>query len=657
MNPIYFIALREMANIGFSDSGAVEEIGSNIMYRYTNMDFIGRGTFGTVYKARIISADSDTYTESDFVALKVMQIGINSVIIADQRSWMTAVRRLRQLTELTHEHLVAYHKVSITKAAGGVIVELAMDYHEGGDLASFLKEAKKDEKLLNNWGKVIRFAKEIARGVEFLHRNGFIHGDLKPANILLHILHSGTEWLVIGDLDDLVQMEESATCSADFTHLRGTTRYMSPEMLRKFSQSGTEPPGRKTDTWSLGCIILDMAETWKRVTTRRLIKNGKIVNAGVELTGYAVQIIDGYVPFVSGEFGELFSSIIRQCLRINTASRLSVKELLRKLQSNVIVFLACRGFEFRSFLIYDPLADSVHVQQVPHAPEFSGLPCFDYRQLSVNGTKILFKEQMRENRSGVPKAKFHLWNVNEETWCQYEPINSLNMHPATSLVAVDDKVYFWDRDEIFREIDISTYLTGVPYRESVASAENPNVPFSSFLLPAQAVARSGQQIFYATIRSLYQYDTVTKEWKFQSNMPHPCLDFAMAVVDRCVYIIGGRVQERSDHFATTACVRLNLDTGAWEKIKPLRQPRLNHAACVILDRIYVCGGRYTEKEHALDLEMYDTKRVCDAEWSTVTLSPNDANVLSNWATERNESWQRITALSVNLDDDTLPLNS
>ncbi|XP_055356155.1 fibroblast growth factor receptor 2-like [Paramacrobiotus metropolitanus] len=208
-----------MEGTGFRNSGVVEEIGSNIQYRYTKDDFIGRGAFGIVYKAKVRKAlfRFRIPSEPDFLAVKVMHVGIKTGTASDQENWMTAAQRLRQLPGLKHKHIVRYHKFSITNSSGGVIVELPMDYHKGY-LASFLREVENSSTLLkggesgNNWEKVFQFANDMTQGLQFLHRKG--------------------EKLVIGDLDDLVQMKESATCSADISQLRGTTRYRSPEMLR-----------------------------------------------------------------------------------------------------------------------------------------------------------------------------------------------------------------------------------------------------------------------------------------------------------------------------------------------------------------------------------------------------------------------------------------
>ncbi|XP_055352308.1 uncharacterized protein LOC129598434 [Paramacrobiotus metropolitanus] len=309
-----------------------------------------------------------------------------------------------------------------------------MDYHHKGDLASILKDGLRAEWLLNSYASLYRFTEDITHGLEFLHGKGIIHGDLKPQNILLNALQRGSERLVIGDLDDLVQIKENATCSGDISQLRGTARYMSPEMLRKFWGLEPEPPGRKTDIWSLGCIILEMVETFERVPKQRLAKNGDVVDAGSQLTNYqySTLIVDGYVPFVSNDIDKNLTGIIRECLDIVSGTRISANKLLQRLRNkSVIVLLESGGYAISSqkFWIFDPLTHSAKVEEVFHEPTAYDFKRTGYQPplIAAAGGSILFIVKVLDEDNGTgSKAIFHFWNVGKKEWYTCVPVHSVN---------------------------------------------------------------------------------------------------------------------------------------------------------------------------------------------------------------------------------------
>ncbi|XP_055354626.1 uncharacterized protein LOC129600206 isoform X2 [Paramacrobiotus metropolitanus] len=268
-----------------------------------------------------------------------------------------------------------------------------MDYHEG-DLASFLMEAKQNQNLLNSYNKVAQLVACIARGLEFLHENNIIHGDLKPGNILVAVAEGGRRKLLISDLDDFVQMQGNVTCSADISQMRGTKRYMSPEMLKKFSQAETDSPGRKTDIWSLGCIILEMDQISSGVLEIQLVKDGNVVNAGDNLSNdqYAIKIMDGYMPVVGGGNAPNSADLIRKCLDPVAANRISSKELLHELRNKqVIVLFPCDcEIDYAFFIIlFDPATGSLNPKK--SSQKTNHLWPTEGSQPAVNGNRYLIR--------------------------------------------------------------------------------------------------------------------------------------------------------------------------------------------------------------------------------------------------------------------------
>ncbi|XP_055342054.1 uncharacterized protein LOC129590721 isoform X2 [Paramacrobiotus metropolitanus] len=506
------------------------------------------------------------------------------------------------------------------------------------DMAAFLREARQNQNLLNGYKKIVNFVESIAEGLDFLHNIGIIHGDLKPENILVKVAGSGCKTFVISDLDDTVQLEGSVTRSADISQLRGTIRYMSPEVLKKLTQLEAEAPGRKTDIWSLGCIILELAQISSGERRKRLIKSGNVVDIEDNLTEnqYAAKIIEGFVPYVSEDNAPLFAGLIRKCLNDIAAERISAKEILFSMlkEKEVIVFFAYGCKVDRTFLVLllDPATGSLNAQiAATKLSPFIWLST-EFRQLS--DTEILFAERVDLPNSQI--TKLHFWNAGEGTW--RELTLSSGMHLDTRLVMVNRKGYYWDRNGHFTELDTYTGRT-VTLNSPLAKT---GVDFS-----VSAAARCGKRIYYGTPFSLHQYDTVADEWEALQKLPIWLTEFAMAVVNSYVYIIGGRVS--GDARASAGCIRQNMNNRLWEEMKPLRQPRYRHAACVIKEKIYVCGGIGAKGEHALTVEFYDTK--CDEGWSTVGLRKKGIQLLSDLVSKCTEHFEFMSAMSVHLDGD------
>ncbi|XP_055329748.1 uncharacterized protein LOC129582282 [Paramacrobiotus metropolitanus] len=682
-----------MGNSNSVTDDTVQHIGRTMQYRYSHVDdFIGKGSYGIVYKAKVVKRGD--YAGDDFVAVKVMQICITSEALADHDNLEEAVRKLKKLIALSHENLVKYHKISITKVRVGATVELAMDYHEG-DLGKFLREARHNRALLRSYMKVSQLVTCIARGLEFLHANLIIHGDLKPGNVLVAISERGRRNLLISDLDDIVHMQGNATCSADLAQLRGTKRYMSPEMLRKFSQISTESPGRKTDIWSLGCIILEMAEISCGVQRKQLVKDGDVVEDDLTDDQYVIKIIDGYVPFVSNDIAGELASPIRKCLQPVAAERICAKEVGLALSKKQVILLFNDRSEFdRTFLIlFDPVTGCFKIEKFDNAPaslrnrrseirihhgqlgEVERI--FEVCSNSSNGRRTgasrgspeqpwppvtwtrsreypfvigtlscEFSGSPSETRLHSPQGRlsiFFLWNLSKETW--REIILPSDVCLAKRLILINNKCYYWNWDAHFMKMDIKSGTTAA--LDNGTTAMRVELGSSTAL----AITKCGEHIYYATASTLCGYDTMADKWEEPRKLPEWRTKFAMGVVNGYIYIISGRSYMRGSYMAIADCIRLQVGTGSWEEIQPLGRPRYDHSACIVHDRIFVCGGKHSETEHALEIEVYDTT-LCTG-WSTVALLPKDMQLLSQLASECTD-YCGIGAMTLALDDDIDP---
>ncbi len=124
----------------------------------------------------------------------------------------------------------------------------AMQFIEGRNLADVLNEAQEAGAGLSP-EDVATWGLQAAEALEYAHRRGVIHRDVKPSNLMLD--DEGIVWLT--DFG-LAKRADEATLTIAGT-LMGTPRYMSPEQ----AEALRHPVDHRTDIYSLGATLYELA--------------------------------------------------------------------------------------------------------------------------------------------------------------------------------------------------------------------------------------------------------------------------------------------------------------------------------------------------------------------------------------------------------------
>jgi serine/threonine-protein kinase len=196
--------------------------------RYTVERELGRGGMATVYLA-------EERKHGRKVAIKVLKDELAASLGTER-----FLREIGIAARLSHPHIVPL----IDSGVADGLLYYVSPYVSGGSLRDRLvREGQLPVK------DALRIAQEVGAGLDFAHRNGFVHRDVKPENILFADGHA-----VLADFGIARAAKASGPeLVTDIGLVVGTPEYMSPEQA-----SGEQVIGPASDTYSLACVLYEM---------------------------------------------------------------------------------------------------------------------------------------------------------------------------------------------------------------------------------------------------------------------------------------------------------------------------------------------------------------------------------------------------------------
>ena len=197
--------------------------------RYRVEELIGSGGMGTVYRCFDPSLDRS-------LAVKVLTLS-NLAPRARQDLLDRFSLEARAAGRLRHPRIVTVHDFG--EDPDRQLAFLAMELVDGQSLFNLLKNIGKLA-----WPFVVAVAHQIADALEYAHREGVVHRDVKPANILI----SDDDQVTLVDFG-IAKLRESSVTQPGM--ILGTPGYLSPEMLRG------APIDHRSDQFSLGTVLFE----------------------------------------------------------------------------------------------------------------------------------------------------------------------------------------------------------------------------------------------------------------------------------------------------------------------------------------------------------------------------------------------------------------
>jgi ABC-type branched-subunit amino acid transport system substrate-binding protein/DNA-binding beta-propeller fold protein YncE len=189
---------------------------------YRIESFVGRGGMGVVYRATDLSLGRP-------VALKL----IAPELADDARFRERFLNEPRLAASLDHSSVIPIYEAGQHDGQ----LYLAMRYVPGSDLRTLLERdgALAPERALAILG-------QIAGALDAAHRQGLVHRDVKPANVLL----DEDEHAYLTDFGITKQLSEDSGDAG-----QGTLDYLAPEQIRG------EPVDGRTDGYALACVLYE----------------------------------------------------------------------------------------------------------------------------------------------------------------------------------------------------------------------------------------------------------------------------------------------------------------------------------------------------------------------------------------------------------------
>jgi beta-lactam-binding protein with PASTA domain/tRNA A-37 threonylcarbamoyl transferase component Bud32 len=200
--------------------------------RYEIGGVLGRGGMAEVHRGRDLRLGRE-------VAVKVLR----QDLARDPSSQVRFRREAQAAASLNHPAIVAVYDTGEDRTSAGATPYIVMEYVEGETLRDVLR---REGRLSPE--RAMSLTADICAALDFSHRNGIVHRDVKPGNVM--ITPQGT--VKVMDFGIARAVSDSAATMTSTAAVIGTAQYLSPEQARG------ESVDARSDVYSAGCLLYEL---------------------------------------------------------------------------------------------------------------------------------------------------------------------------------------------------------------------------------------------------------------------------------------------------------------------------------------------------------------------------------------------------------------
>jgi eukaryotic-like serine/threonine-protein kinase len=201
--------------------------------RYQVGELLGYGGMAEVHRGRDLRLGRD-------VAIKMLRTDL----ARDNTFQMRFRREAQNAAALNHPAIVAVYDTGEERApTGEVLPYIVMEFVPGRTLKEVLAA---EGRLMPR--RALEITGDICAALEFSHRHGIIHRDIKPGNVML----TPQGQVKVMDFGIARALASGATTMTQTSAVIGTAQYLSPEQARG------EAVDARSDVYATGCVLFEL---------------------------------------------------------------------------------------------------------------------------------------------------------------------------------------------------------------------------------------------------------------------------------------------------------------------------------------------------------------------------------------------------------------